>query len=101
MEYIPLSNGVNMPMLGYGVYQVDPATCEKSVREAIEVGYRAIDTAQAYHNEAGVGSALKQSGLPREDFFITTKSLGLQRRVREGSSLHRESLRKPRPTIST
>ena len=73
MEYIPLSNGVNMPMLGYGVYQVDPATCEKSVLEAIQVGYRAIDTAQAYHNEAGVGSALKQSGLPREDFFITTK----------------------------
>lgn len=73
MEYRTLSNGVKMPMLGYGVYQVDPASCERSVAEAIQVGYRAIDTAQAYFNEEGVGSAVKKSGLPREDFFLTTK----------------------------
>ena len=73
LESIPLSNGVKMPRLGYGVYQVDPATCEASVREALEVGYRAIDTAQAYHNEEGVGRAIKGSGLPREDIFLTTK----------------------------
>ena len=73
LESIPLSNGVKMPRLGYGVYQVDPATCEASVREALEVGYRAIDTAQAYHNEEGVGRAIKGSGLSREDIFLTTK----------------------------
>lgn len=73
LESIPLSNGVKMPRLGYGVYQVDPTTCEASVREALEVGYRAIDTAQAYHNEEGVGRAIKGSGLPREDIFLTTK----------------------------
>ena len=73
LESIPLSNGVKMPRPGYGVYQVDPATCEASVREALEVGYRAIDTAQAYHNEEGVGRAIKGSGLPREDIFLTTK----------------------------
>ena len=73
LESIPLSNGVKMPRLGYGVYQVDPATCEASVREALEVGYRAIDTAQAYHHEEGVGRAIKGSGLPREDIFLTTK----------------------------
>ena len=73
LESIPLSNGVKMPRLGYGVYQVDPTTCEASVREALEVGYRAIDTAQAYHNEEGVGRAIKGSGLPRGDIFLTTK----------------------------
>lgn len=73
MEYIPLANGVKMPLLGYGVYQVDPAECERCVTDAIAVGYRSIDTAQAYHNEEGVGNAVRKSGLPREDFFLTTK----------------------------
>ena len=73
MEYITLANGVQMPMLGYGVYQVTPEECEHCVAQAIDVGYRAIDTAQAYHNEEGVGRAVKASGLPREDFFLTTK----------------------------
>lgn len=73
MEYVTLSNGVKMPMLGYGVYQTPPAETERCVSEAIEVGYRSIDTAQAYGNEEGVGNALAKSGLPREDFFITTK----------------------------
>ena len=73
LESIPLSNGVKMPRLGYGVYQVDPATCEASVREALEVGYRAIDTAQAYGNERGVGEGVRTCGLPRKEVFVTSK----------------------------
>ena len=73
MEYITLNNGVKMPMLGYGVYQVTPEECERCVSDAISVGYRLIDTAQAYANEEGVGSAVAKSGIPREQFFLTTK----------------------------
>lgn len=74
METVTLANGIKMPILGYGVYQVnDLEECERVVSEAIEVGYRSIDTAQAYGNESAVGNAVKKSGLPREDFFITTK----------------------------
>lgn len=74
METVTLSNGVEMPILGFGVYQVpDLAECERVVSEAIQIGYRLIDTAQAYGNEAAVGQAVKKSGLPREEFFITTK----------------------------
>lgn len=73
MEYVTLSNGVKMPKLGYGVYQTPAEETERCVLEAVEDGYRSIDTAQAYGNEEGVGSALKKSGLPREEFFITTK----------------------------
>ena len=73
MEYRLLNNGVKMPVLGYGVYQVDPAECERCVSDAISVGYRLIDTAQAYANESGVGNAVKKSGISRDQFFITTK----------------------------
>lgn len=73
MEYVTLNNGVKMPMLGYGVYQTPPEETERCVSEAIQVGYRSIDTAQAYGNEAGVGNALAKCRLPREEFFITTK----------------------------
>ena len=73
MQTVTLNNGVVMPMLGYGVYQVDPAECARCVREAIEVGYRSIDTAQAYRNEEGVGAAVAASGVPREELFLTTK----------------------------
>lgn len=73
MLYAMLSNGVKMPMLGYGVYQVDPAECARCVKDAIDAGYRSIDTAQAYYNEEGVGQAVKASGVPREELFITTK----------------------------
>ena len=74
MELVTLANGIKMPILGYGVYQVnDLEECERVVSEAIEVGYRSIDTAQAYGNESAVGNAVKKSGIPREDFFITTK----------------------------
>lgn len=73
MEYVTLNNGVKMPILGYGVYQTPPEDTERCVLEAIETGYRSIDTAQAYGNEEGVGNALEKCGLPREDLFITTK----------------------------
>ena len=73
MEYVNLNNGVKMPKLGYGVYQTPPEETERCVLDAIDVGYRSIDTAQAYGNEEGVGSALAKCGLPREEFFVTTK----------------------------
>ena len=73
MEYKLLNNGVKMPVLGYGVYQVAPAECERCVSDAIAAGYRSIDTAQAYANESGVGNAVKKSGISRSEFFITTK----------------------------
>ncbi|MDE5054052.1 aldo/keto reductase [Niallia taxi] len=74
METVTLANGIKMPILGFGVYQIsDLAECERVVGEAIEVGYRSIDTAQAYRNEAAVGNAVCKSGIPREEFFITTK----------------------------
>ena len=73
MEYIKLSNGVEMPLLGYGVFQVSPDECERCVTDALSVGYRLIDTAQAYQNEEGVGAAWRKSGLKREDLFLVTK----------------------------
>lgn len=73
MQYVTLSNGVNMPQLGYGVYQVGKDECERCVLDALKVGYRHIDTAQAYFNEEEVGSAIVKSGIPREDIFITSK----------------------------
>ena len=73
METIKLYNGVEMPLLGYGVFRVDPKECERSVSDALSVGYRLIDTAQAYGNEEGVGSAIAKSGIDRKDLFITTK----------------------------
>lgn len=73
MEYVTLNNAVRMPVLGYGVYQVDPRECERCVSNAIDVGYRSIDTAQAYHNEGGVGEAISKCGVPREELFLTTK----------------------------
>lgn len=73
MDYVVLNNGVKIPILGYGVYQVDPFECERCVLDAISVGYRSIDTAQAYHNEECVGNAIKKCGVPRSELFITTK----------------------------
>lgn len=73
MEYAKLSNGLEMPMLGYGVFQVDDETTERVVGEAIQEGYRLIDTAQAYANERGVGAAIKSSGVAREDIFLVSK----------------------------
>ena len=73
MEYLKLSNGVEMPLLGYGVFLVSPEECERCVSDALSVGYRLIDTAQAYQNEEGVGNAWRKGGLNREDLFLVTK----------------------------
>ena len=73
MDTIKLSNGVEMPLLGYGVFQVTPQECERCVSDALSAGYRLIDTAQAYYNEEGIGAAIKKSGIPRNDIFLTTK----------------------------
>jgi 2,5-diketo-D-gluconate reductase A len=85
MQTVKLNNGVEMPILGFGVFQVkDLDECERSVRDAIDVGYRLIDTAQSYGNEEAVGKAIKSSGINREDLFITTK-LWIQSNGYEGT----------------
>ncbi len=73
MMYVELSNGLEMPQLGYGVYQVTQGECERCVRDALEVGYRHIDTAQSYFNEEQVGAAIEASGIDRGDIWLTTK----------------------------
>lgn len=73
MDYVTLNNGVKMPQLGYGVYQVTKEECERCVLDALEVGYRAIDTAQSYFNEEEVGTAIEKSPVNRKDIFLTTK----------------------------
>ena len=73
MENIKLVNGVEMPLLGYGVFRVNPDECERCVSDALNVGYRLIDTAQAYGNEEGVGRAWRKSGIARKDLFLVTK----------------------------
>lgn len=73
MEFVALNNGVKMPKLGYGVYQTPQDITKRCVLDAISVGYRLIDTAQAYENEEGVGDAVKECGIDREELFITTK----------------------------
>jgi 2,5-diketo-D-gluconate reductase A len=74
MEYVTLNNGIRMPLLGYGVFQVaDAAECQRCVAEAIDAGYRLIDTAASYMNEGAVGKGLQQSGLAREELFVTSK----------------------------
>ncbi len=73
MEYIKLNNNVEIPKLGYGVYQVSKEECERCVLDAIEAGYRLIDTAQSYFNEEEVGNAIEKTTVPREELFITTK----------------------------
>lgn len=73
MKTVTLNNGVKMPQVGYGVYQVPPAECERCVADALATGYRMIDTAQAYHNEKGVGDAVKKSGIARDELFLVSK----------------------------
>ena len=94
MEYVEVNNGVKMPVLGYGVYQTPPEQTEKCVLDAIHVGYRSIDTAQAYGNEEGVGNALAKCGLPREEFFITTKVWITNAGYEKAKASIEESLRK-------
>ncbi|WP_305156287.1 aldo/keto reductase, partial [uncultured Muribaculum sp.] len=73
MKTVTLNNGVVMPQIGYGVYQVTPEECERCVTDALRVGYRMVDTAQVYHNEEGVGAAVKKSGIPRDELFLVSK----------------------------
>lgn len=73
MKTVKLNNGIEMPMIGYGVWQIAPEDCCKYVLEALKAGYRSIDTAQAYYNEEGVGEAMSKSGIPRDEIFLTTK----------------------------
>lgn len=94
MEFVTLNNGIKMPILGYGVYQVTPEECERCILDAIEVGYRSIDTAQAYGNEEGVGNAVKKCGVAREELFITTKVWITNAGYEKAQASIEESLRK-------
>ena len=94
MLYQTLNNGVEMPMLGYGVFQTPPDQTERCVAEALEVGYRLIDTAQAYGNEEGVGAAVRASGVPREEVFITSKIWVANMNYERATASIEESLRK-------
>ena len=94
MEYIRLNNGVEMPVLGYGVFKVNPAECERCVTDAISTGYRLIDTAQFYANEEAVGNAIRKSGIPREEFFLVTKIWLTNSGDRRSQDSFEESLRR-------
>ena len=96
MEYTTLSNGVEMPLLGYGVYLVSPEECERCVLNAISTGYRLIDTAQAYYNEEGVGAAIAKCCVPRDELFIVTKVWVTNAGEENASRSIDESLRKLR-----
>lgn len=94
MEYFTLNNGIKMPVLGYGVYQIPESDTCRCVLDAISCGYRSVDTAQAYHNEEGVGEALKKCGVPREELFITTKIWISNASYEKAKASIKESLRK-------
>lgn len=94
MEYIKLTNGVKMPLLGYGVFRVSPEECERCVSDALKVGYRLIDTAQAYANEEGVGRAWRKSGIPRNELFLVTKVWVSNSGEEKAAASIEESLRK-------
>lgn len=94
MEYVILSNGVRMPMLGYGVYQVTKDECERCVSDALRLGYRSIDTAQSYFNEEEVGNAIAKSGIARDEIFLTTKIWIEHYGYEQTKASVRESMRK-------
>ena len=96
MQTVKLNNGVEMPVLGYGVFQVPPEMCERCVLDAISVGYRLIDTAQAYYNEEGVGRAITRCGVPRSQLFLTTKIWITNAGEEKAAASIDESLRKLR-----
>lgn len=96
MNYITLNNGVKMPQLGYGVYQVSQEECERCVLDALQVGYRSIDTAQSYFNEEQVGTAIEKSRVDRKDIFLTTKVWVEHYGYKEAKASVLESLRKLR-----
>ena len=94
MEYVTLYNGVKMPILGYGVYQVTKEECERCVLDALKAGYRSIDTAQSYFNEEEVGNAIQKSGILREEIFLTTKVWVEHYGYEEAKKSVEESMRK-------
>lgn len=94
MEYVTLNNGIKMPILGYGVFQVKGEECERCVQDAISVGYRAIDTAQSYGNEEEVGKAVRRSGVSRSELFLTTKVWITNGGYENAKASLRESLQK-------
>lgn len=94
MQTIKLNNGIEMPIIGYGVFQVSPEECERCVLNAISAGYRLIDTAQAYYNEEGVGKAVTKSGVNRDELFLTTKVWITNSGEKKASESIEESLRK-------
>jgi 2,5-diketo-D-gluconate reductase A len=95
MQKVILNNGVEMPIIGFGVFQIeDPEICEQAVCDAIEAGYRLIDTASAYLNEEAVGRAIKRSGVPREELFITTKLFIQEQGYKEAKEAFEKSLKK-------
>ncbi len=94
MEYVTLNNGVKMPVLGYGVYKISSRDCVECVQNAVRVGYRLIDTAQIYDNEEAVGTAVRKSGVPRHDFFLTTKIWLTNDRYKTAAASIEQSLRK-------
>ena len=94
MEYVTLNNGVKMPILGYGVYQVTKEECERCVLDALKAGYRSIDTAQSYFNEEEVGNAIQKSGILREEIFLTTKVWVEHYGYEEAKKSVEESMRK-------
>ena len=94
MKFITLSNGIKMPILGYGVFQVPPQEAERCAADALSVGYRLIDTAQAYFNEEGVGDAIAKSGIPREEIFLVTKVWISNNGEQKAAASIDESLRK-------
>ena len=96
MEYVALNNGVKMPILGYGVFQVANDVCERCVLDAVSVGYRSIDTAQAYGNEEAVGAAITKCSVPREELFLTTKVWISNSGYEKAKTSIEESLRKLR-----
>lgn len=94
MEYVTLNNGVRMPMVGFGVFQLPDGDCEKCVMEAINAGYRLIDTAQAYYNEEAVGRAIVRCGIDRKELFVTTKVWMTQHSYDKARASVMESMRK-------
>ena len=94
MQYTTLSNGIKMPLLGYGVFQVPPQEAERCVADALSAGYRLIDTAQAYANEEGVGAAIAKSGIPRSEIFLVTKVWVSNNGEQKAAASIDESLRK-------
>lgn len=94
MKKVKLNNGIEMPIIGFGVFQVEGKECERSVLDALEIGYRLIDTAQAYYNEESVGNAIKKSGVPRNEIFLTTKVWVTEHTYEKAKSFIVESMKK-------